>query len=355
MVEQRLEELIRGLSASDGSERLFVVQDLGHSRSERAIKPLLDCLRRESQTVVKEAIRTAILQISSASWPTEIVDLLYSDSAFERDLAVQVLRRRGAEDDPFLWKIFSSDQDANIRKLVMDIVLEFAPQRLAPFIRSALRDDNPNVVMAAIEGIALSGMAEFKDDLESLFGQAREPMLISACLEALLRVGDSNSLRMVLGTNGTLRDVPRPSLLAVLKLYGAFAEPPAIAELESFSRENPFWRQTIFLYSILPIFLKNQLMPVSEHLLETIRGEVGKIRNEREQALVFSFLDSRIEEPPVRELLFDFLDDPDPGIRQSALYVCANASGEDVRERLLDRLKNEPLPLLKEIIENVLR
>jgi hypothetical protein len=277
MAESSVASLIGKLSDPGESDRLFAVQDLGHTKSEQAIKPLIQCLQKETSLAVKEAVRTALLLIPSTSVIRELTTLLGSDDVFERNMAIQILRKRGQEEDALLWEIFTTERDANVRKFIVDIVTEFDRARSAPFFEKALKDSDPNVIIAAIEGIVLSDLADFKADLEAIFTSSREPMLISACLDAFLQIGKADSLSLVMKKFGSLESVTRPHLHNILKLIGQFAEPDMFGELESFAQGKPQWHQAILLHSILPIYSRN---PLEKNSAKPACGDPGLYRKE---------------------------------------------------------------------------
>ena len=61
-------------------------------------------------------------------------------------------------------------------------------------MQAALGDPDPNVVITAVENLGRTRAAEFRGRIEELLQADSHPMLVGACLEALVGIGNESSL-----------------------------------------------------------------------------------------------------------------------------------------------------------------
>ena len=153
-----------------------------------SVPPLLVRLQREPSPVVRDAIGQALIRLDVDEAIEGAVRLFESDDAQLRNLGVEVLRHKGDRFDSLSRKAMQ-DGDRDMRKFVLDVLSGIQAQGTADIYAAALSDEDPNVVITAVENLGKLRAAEFRGRIEDLLESDGQPMLIAACLEALARLG----------------------------------------------------------------------------------------------------------------------------------------------------------------------
>ena len=85
---------------------------------------------------------------------------------------------------------------------------------------AALSDQDPNVVITAVENLGRMRAAEFRSRIEDLLQADSHPMLVGACLEALVGIGHESSLAAIRRRFPDLATLPDFFLASCLKAIG---------------------------------------------------------------------------------------------------------------------------------------
>jgi HEAT repeat protein len=202
-----LDTLIAALAHDDETERGNAAEDLGYSNAPDAILPLLERLTVEASRKVRETIFLALERIDSPAIPIVVAALLESDDAFLRNQAIGLLQRKGAAAAAALLARMN-DADPDVRKFVLDAAAGIASPAVEPIYDAALRDQDPNVVIATLEYLGAQRKRRFKPEAERIFLTAEEPMLVCAAFTALLEIGDAESWRCIRQRYPSVANVP---------------------------------------------------------------------------------------------------------------------------------------------------
>ena len=215
-----LSDQIEQLDSADETERTYAAEDLGYLNATDSVPPLLDRLQREPSPVVRDAIGQALIRLDVDEAIEGAVRLFESDDAQLRNLGVDVLRHKGGRSIPFLRKAMH-DGDRDMRKFVLDVLSAIQAKGTADIYAAALSDEDPNVVITAVENIGKLRAAEFRSQIEDLLESDGHPMLIAACLEALAEIGNESSLAAVQRRFPDLTELPAFYLTPCLKALAA--------------------------------------------------------------------------------------------------------------------------------------
>lgn len=216
-------ELIAGLSQELASERRLAAQEIGETGDPAAAAVLLIQLNNEKTRAVKEAILRGLAKIWSASPGAPMIALLRDADPFVRAEAAEMLQRRAGGAIEGLAAMMQ-DQDKDLRKFSLDIIGQSSAGLdnaiLVQALNQALKDQDLNVVISAIENIGLSRRTVFRQAvLELVLGDAH-PMTVCACLETLAIIGDRQTLDQVRVKFPQADMVPGIYLHSFLKLLG---------------------------------------------------------------------------------------------------------------------------------------
>lgn len=227
-----LKECAEKLNCADEAERTYAAEDIGYLNSPEGVPPLLERLRQEPSRVVRDAIFQALIRIDAEAAIEGSIELLESQDPQIRNQAVDVLRRKGAGTIPLLNTVMRFG-DKDLRKLVLDVLSGVHADGAAAIYEIALRDPDPNVVITAVENLGRMRAEEFRSRIEDLLQADSHPMLIGACLEALVGIGKESSLGAIRRCFPDLATLPDFFLVPCLKAVGALGAAGELVELAS--------------------------------------------------------------------------------------------------------------------------
>jgi HEAT repeat protein len=225
-----LQTLIANLALEDEADRINAAEDLGYASVVEAIAPLMQRLAAEPSRKVRETIFLALERIDSPEVLIRVAALLDSDDAFLRNQSVGLLQRKGAAALPVLLARMH-DTDPDVRKFVLEAAAGISSPDVEPIYEAALRDQDVNVLIAALEYLGAQRKSRFKPVVEEIFLKATEPMLVCAAFATLLQIGDAASWQGIRQRYPTAASVPNWVLGWWIRALGEFG--PA-GEIEVF-------------------------------------------------------------------------------------------------------------------------
>ncbi len=225
-----LTEYTEKLDCASEAERAYAAEDIGYLNIPEGVGVLLARLAEEPSRAVRDAIFQALIRIDSDEAIFGSVELLRSDVPEIRNQAVDVLRHKSERSLPLLRTVMR-EGDKDLRKLVLDVLTGLEARHASEIYTSALGDEDPNVVITAVENLGKLRVAEFRPRIEQLLLADSHPMLTSVCLEALAAIGDERSGTVVRRRFPDLAAAPDFLLASCLKALGAVGEAEAFAEV----------------------------------------------------------------------------------------------------------------------------
>ena len=225
-----VQTLIANLALEDEADRSDAAEDLGYAGAAEAITPLVERLAVEPSRKVRETIFLALERIDLPEVLSRVAALLDSDDAFLRNQAIGLLQRKGAAAAPVLLARMH-DADPDVRKFVLDTAAGISSPDVEPIYEAAMRDQDINVLIAALEYVGEQRISRFKSAVEEIFLKATEPMLVCAAFATLLQIGDVASWRCIRQRYPTAASVPNWELGWWIRALGEFG--PA-ADMEVF-------------------------------------------------------------------------------------------------------------------------
>ncbi len=227
-----LKEYVEKLDDTDEGERIFAAEDIGYSNAPDGVPPLLERLGKEPSRAVRDAIFQALTRMDVDAAIEGSVQLLASDDPQIRNQAVEILRYKGARSIPFLNTVMR-DGDKNMRKLVVDILVGLTAKDADLIYDAALSDQDPNVVITAVENLGRARATQFRCQIENLLLAGSHPMLVGACLEALVEIGQGSSLVAIRRRFPDLPTLPDFLLVPCLRAFAALGSAREFDEVAS--------------------------------------------------------------------------------------------------------------------------
>jgi HEAT repeat protein len=330
-----IRELIEKLSSADEADRIYAAEDLGYANDAEGVAPLLERLPNEPSRAAREAMFAALVEIEHDAVIQGALSLLDSDDSFLRNQAVQLLQARGETALPYLARAFQAG-DRDRRKFVIDIVTRIHDGDPFGIYGPALSDADLNVVITAVESVGVRRETRFRGRIEEMISPSAHPMLLSACLEALARIGNRASLDWVrerLG--GGLPDYLRPSYL---KLLGAAGAPGDVREIAAFAGDPML--DSAILNALAALRNRHPDLPIPLSLAGPLRAMVE--RNPAPLAFqAVRLLSIFVREENVFAFLAESLNHPEKAVRIGAIQAMRQAGGERAAKAVLERLAQE--------------
>lgn len=267
-----LDDLLAKLESLDETDRVYAAEDLGYLNDSAAVPALVERLAKESSTAVSDVIFQALTRIEGEASIEATAGLLASEAARLRNGAVEVLRRKGDSSIPFLKRVMQ-EGDKSRRKLVLDVLSGGQASEANEIYAAALCDRDVNVVITAVENLGSIRAEEFRSAIEDLLQNDSEPMLVAACVEALVGIDNPASLtaiRRLFTGPAVLPDFFLPPYLKALAAFGKEAEFREVAKLLG---ERPRLRSTI-LEALLAIYPRCPSQDPPGDLLAVLRPVV---------------------------------------------------------------------------------
>jgi HEAT repeat protein len=266
-----LNEYVEKLNCADEAERTYAAEDIGYLNSPDGVPALVERLGKEPSRTVRDAIFRALIRIEADAAIEGSIGLLGSDDPQIRNEAVGVLRHKGASSMPFLYTVMR-EGDKDSRKLVLDVLSGVQVSGTEAIYEAALCDQEPNVVITAVENLGRIRAAEFRSGIEDLLQAGSEhPMLIVACIEALVGIGNESSLAAIRGRFPDLEALPDFLLASCLKAISALGTARDFAEVAALLPvRGPHLRPAV-LGALRAIYPRGPSPDPGENLLPVLR------------------------------------------------------------------------------------
>jgi len=265
-----LKEYAEQLKDSDQAERIYAAEDIGYLNDPDGVPVLLESLGKETSRAVRDVIFQALIRIDSDAAIEGSIRLLGSEDPQIRNQAVDVLRNKGARSVSFL-KTAMHIGDKNIRKLVLDVLSGIRAGGTEEIYSAALSDQDPNVVITAVENLGKIRADEFRSRIEDLLQPGAHPMLISACLEALAGIGHESSMASIRGAIDKFATLPDFQFVSYLKAIAALGSAKEFAELEGLLAVCGSQLRPAVLSALVAIHPRCPSIDVSESLMSQLR------------------------------------------------------------------------------------
>lgn len=192
-----LKSLEQQFLSSDEEQRRVAVSSLLKAGMPEIRELLYDALGDESWRVRKEALEILFRCPVDDSLIEDMIELLRSsENAGLRNSACEALEKFNEKAVPVLGR-YIQDEDADVRKFVIDILGNIASPAPLPLLINALKDSDANVRSSAAENLGKIGDARAVPELLALLDRSNISMCYTV-LEALGRIGSPVPLKTVM-------------------------------------------------------------------------------------------------------------------------------------------------------------
>jgi HEAT repeat protein len=347
-------KLLKTLGAPEESERRLAAQEISESGDPKAADLLVSQLRQEGSRAVKEAILRGLSHIWTSNPVDSIIELLKSDDPFVRAEAADMLQRRAGDVIEALTRLLRSD-DKDLRKFSVDILREATIGAPDALYLAALRDEDINVAISAIENIGSRRRGGLVQPVLTMAMESPQPMAVCACLEALALIGTRQTLDVLRSKYPKAAEVPGIYLQPFLKLLGHTAGPESIEEICRTIGQKGDFIYEVAIDAVTNIALRHNVSQLNPLCEATLCGLLTPQLNAGVRFHLIRLLGHFTGSPRVALLVLPYIHDADRTLGLAAVEALANSSDPAVESGLQSLASSESDPEIAEELEELLR
>lgn len=177
--------LLRQLEADAAEQRRWAALDL--AAFPDAADALCARLEQETQTAVREAILTTLIQIGGNPVVCGLMPLLRSEDAALRNQVIEALQQLPEAVSPYMERMLV-DEDTDYRIFAINVLANLRHPQAPVWLQGVIeRDDNINACAAAVEGLAEIGTPEALPALAALPKRFADDPFMQFCTQTAIR------------------------------------------------------------------------------------------------------------------------------------------------------------------------
>lgn len=355
MEDLDLNTLLKNLKDEDEAERIYAAEDLGMLGESAAIDPLLAQFAIDDSVAVREAISQALHEFENPIIVEKVCEWLYSNVAATRNYAVRFLQSKGELNCDFLESLYTTDQDPDIRKFIIDAAMKFSPENCKRFIVYGLKDEDINVRIASVEYAGQRQLEDLEDHIIELLKDTTEPMLMSSVLEALSNFDDAKTFDAIKERFATLSEEELYYAPWIARFYGTHGRPEDLAYLLHLLETCPGQVDGVLAEGISSLLLRFPEIPLPMELYPWFEALFEQSQDDNAINNALNLLSKRYENEAASQLLTGALNSFS---LRSRLLAINTISSSEARTKLLPelekRLRHEDDAEAKEALENAI-
>ena len=194
-----VEELRKKLNHSDEAERIYTVHDIMDNNITELLPDLVKKLVTEESIAVKNAIVEALKNMDISSIYEILFELFSSPDAYLRNAAVEIFASSSDKEGVVAFLASKLDHaNKEVRKLILDSLVEIGTPSAVMAIRASLYDSSKNVQITAAEYLGKLKDKESLQELIELFKKDSEPMLRVSILHALREIKEGFKIKDII-------------------------------------------------------------------------------------------------------------------------------------------------------------
>ena len=194
-----VEELRKKLNHPDEAERIYAVHDIMDNNITELLPDLVKKLVNDESIAVKNAIVEALKNIDISSIYERLFELFSSPDAYLRNAAVEIFASSSDKEGAVAFLASKLDHaNKEVRKLILDSLVEIGTPSAIMAIRASLYDSSKNVQITAAEYLGKLKDKESLQELIELFKKDSEPMLRVSILHALREIKEGFKIKDII-------------------------------------------------------------------------------------------------------------------------------------------------------------
>lgn len=291
-------QLYERLNSPDPEERRLAVTEIPYDQIDDELAKKLAKMLIDEDKGVRDAVSMALIFAENPKIADFIVDYIASDDIAIRNLAADILIKKGASASLSLKK-YISHPDYNHRKFAIDILgLQKNPEIVPMIIEQLLNETDENVLLAIFEAFGNIGSEEALDILFEFWEKSE--LFRPTIAEAIGKIGSSKGLSFLMEKYSDTDEITKYSIIESL---GAIGD------------ESTFY------------FLIGEQKNLRGPLIWPIIQSIYQLKEK--YSLELPFDDS------IKKTIINTLNEADPQYRKAAAYLITEFDDKEIIEALL--------------------
>jgi len=227
---------IKNICQDDLTLQLEAIEALREIDFSTLTECLLNILENNPDTSIKEKV---FLLLKNVAFPRtniyQVERMFKSDEPFIRNATIEILRQADADFLSTMSRL-AQDPDKDIRKFVLDTLVEHSSREAVQIVENCLSDPAAVVRQAAVESLGNMGIRKSAPAIESQLDTEKNLMIQCTCLESLANMNYSPNCDEIIERFAKEHN---PMLMfSFVRYLGSFGTPKHLGLLEKFVEEK---------------------------------------------------------------------------------------------------------------------
>jgi len=268
---------IENICQGDTALQIEAIEALREIDFNALTECLLKILESNPDVAIKEKV---FLLLKNVAFPRtniyQVERMFKSDEPFIRNATIEVLRQADADFLSTMSRL-AQDPDKDIRKFVLDTLVEHSSREAIQIVENCLNDPASIVRQAAVESLGNMGIRKSAPAIEKQLEIETNLMIQCTCLESLATMRHSPNSK---GIIERFSKENNPMLLfSFVRYLGTFGEPEHLKLLETFVKEKGNMILQQVASAATGILNRYEDIIFSDELIQTLRDARAKQSN----------------------------------------------------------------------------
>jgi HEAT repeat protein len=268
---------IENICQGDTSLQIEAIEALRDIDFNALSECLLQILESHPDVVIKEKV---FLLLKNIAFPRaniyQVERMFKSDEPFIRNATIEILRQADADFLSTMSRL-AQDPDKDIRKFVLDTLVEHSSREAIQIVENCLADPASIVRQAAVESLGNMGIRNSAPAIEKQLEIETNLMIQCTCLESLATMRYSPNSKSIIERFSKENN---PMLIfSFIRYLGMFGSPQHLDLLEAFVKEKGNMILQQVASAATAILNRFDDIVLSDHLIQTLRDAKAKQSN----------------------------------------------------------------------------
>jgi len=280
------------------SEQKDAIESLLSVDYSKITECLIKLIEREDEQAMKEKCLLLLKVFAFPRTNMFLVERMYkSEDPFVRNAAIDLMWQA---DMDFLSTMsrLSEDPDKDVRKFVIDTLIEHSSKEAVQIVTSCLNDPEKIVRQAALEALGQIGIKSTATFIEDQLDRETNLMIRCTCFESLFHLGHSPNSEDIIKKYAN--ETNPMIIFSFIRYLGAFGQPNDLALIEKFLIDKGDFLLQPAATSAAKIVIRYKTITLSDLFIEKIQAAILSQKNENviwelSRALLFGMGDKGVE------------------------------------------------------------
>jgi len=268
---------IANICQDDPAVQLEAIEALREIDFNNLSECLINILEASTDDSVKEKVFLLLKHVAFPRTDIYQVERMFkSDEPFIRNATIEILRQADADFLSTMSRL-AQDPDKDIRKFVLDTLVEHSSREAVQIVETCLSDPSTVVRQAAVESLGNMGIRTAAPAIETQLEKETNLMIQCTCLESLATMNHSPNSKAIIERLATEQN---PMIVfSFVRYLGIFGTPDHLKLLEKFVEEKGNMILQQVATAATGILNRYEDVVLSDRLIQTLRDARAKQSN----------------------------------------------------------------------------